>query len=111
MEQSVYIDSYQAKAFTTALPRARNLPYMALGLAGEAGEVANKAKKVIRDNDSALTLEARKAILDELGDVLWYVAGVASVLGASLEEVAQKNLDKLQARKSSGTLQGSGDSR
>ena len=102
---------YQLAAFLTALPSSRNLPYMALGLAGEAGEVANKVKKIIRDNNGNLTPEVKQALQAELGDVLWYVAGLATILGVDLHDVAAVNIDKLSARKAKGTLKGSGDSR
>lgn len=77
----------------------RPVLYPVLGLAGEAGEVANKVKKVIRDDDGYVSIEARDAILDELGDVLWYAARVAVELGSSLTEVAQMNVTKLRIRR------------
>ena len=100
---------YQAAARETAIyPRAAAIVYPALGLAGEAGEVADKVKKVIRDGTKPDTHEQ---IVAELGDVLWYVAVLAWDLGVDLETVAQRNLDKLAARKAKGTLRGSGDKR
>jgi NTP pyrophosphatase (non-canonical NTP hydrolase) len=92
-------------------PPKIGLAYAALGLAGEAGEVANKVKKVYRDADGVLSDEARDALSDELGDVLWYVAAVATELGLSLNAVAEANLDKLARRQRLGRLQGSGDAR
>ena len=102
----------QQEAQKTALyPEAYRLVYPALGLAGEAGELANKVKKVLRDHGGRLSEEAREAILAELGDVLWYVAQVATDLGESLEAVAQANLAKLRSRKERGRLGGDGDDR
>lgn len=102
---------YQQAAMTTALAPSRNLPYMALGLAGEAGEVANKVKKIIRDTNGEVTPVTREALLDELGDVLWYVAGCCTVLEVDMTSVAQRNIAKLQQRAAKGSLQGSGDTR
>lgn len=98
---------YQRKARETAVyPVEMGLPYTALGLAGEAGEVANKVKKMIRDN-ATLGIQ----VADEIGDVLWYCAMLADELGISLEEIAWRNLDKLRLRKERGTIQGNGDER
>ena len=101
------INSYQKEAFTTAKPESQNINYMALGLAGEAGEVANKVKKVMRDGTELNVPD----IMSELGDVLWYVAGMATILGISLADIAEGNLAKLHDRKQRGTLGGSGDNR
>lgn len=101
--------TYQAAAHETAVyPEDRALEYVALGLAGEAGEVANKIKKLIRDGDDQ---GKRDTIAKELGDVLWYVSELATVLGADLNEVAQCNISKLHDRKFRGKLHGSGDDR
>uniref|UniRef100_A0A7C2G4N9 NTP pyrophosphohydrolase MazG-like domain-containing protein n=1 Tax=Thermus islandicus TaxID=540988 RepID=A0A7C2G4N9_9DEIN len=106
------LEEYQEEAQKTALyPEAYRLVYPTLGLAGEAGELANKVKKVLRDRGGEVTEEAREALLAELGDVLWYVAQVATDLGASLEAVAQANLKKLRSRQERGKLGGSGDTR
>jgi len=103
---------YQQKASATAIYGAGNaVNYPILGLVGESGELANKYKKVLRDDDGVLTNEKRQAIADELGDVLWYVAALARDLKVDLEEVAQKNLDKLYDRKARGVISGSGDKR
>lgn len=98
---------YQQAAITTAKPSSCNLYYMALGLAGEAGEVANKVKKIMRDND----YPAREDIKAELGDVLWYIAGMATVLGIDLGDIAAANLTKLQDRQRRGVIGVSGDNR
>jgi len=107
------INEYQQMARRTAIyPNAgQNMTYPTLGLAGEAGEVAEKVKKVIRDKDGVLDDDARAAISKELGDVLWYVAQIASELGLDLSNVAQGNLDKLADRAKRGTIKGNGDNR
>ena len=81
------------------------------GLVGESGEVAEKFKKLIRDKAGALSAEDKAEILKELGDILWYVNSVSTLLGSSLDEVAQKNLDKVLSRKARGVTSGSGDNR
>ena len=96
---------------TAGYPRAEWLAYPALGLAGEAGEVANQAKKVIRDDGSELTEERRAAMSKELGDVLWYVAQLATELDLDLDAVAAENLEKLASRQRRGVLHGAGDER
>jgi NTP pyrophosphatase (non-canonical NTP hydrolase) len=88
-----------------------NLAYPVLGLTGEAGEVADKVKKIIRDHNGKITKERKHEIIKELGDVLWYLAALASELDVSFEEVAIKNIQKLQDRKKRGVLQGEGDNR
>lgn len=96
---------------TAEYPREAWLAYPALGLAGEAGEVAEHAKKAIRDDAGAVSEERRAAMAKELGDVLWYVAQLASELGLELEEIAEGNLRKLLSRQRRGVLSGSGDDR
>lgn len=81
------------------------------GLLGEAGEVAEKFKKIIRDKDGKATDEDKKELAKELGDVLWYINSVGIYLGFSLEEIAQANLDKVLSRKDRGVTRGSGDNR
>jgi NTP pyrophosphatase (non-canonical NTP hydrolase) len=108
----VQLSEYQVLSRRTAeYPRSAWLAYPALGLAGEAGEVAEHAKKAIRDDDGEVSEERRVAMAKELGDVLWYVAQLASELGLDLDQVAQGNLDKLLSRQQRGTLSGSGDDR
>lgn len=104
---------FQARSRETAVyPQAGdNLLYPTLGLCGEAGEVAEKVKKMIRDDDGALSDERRAALSKELGDVLWYVAQLATEAGLDLDVVAAANLDKLASRLRRGVLQGSGDDR
>ena len=96
---------------TAAYPREAWLVYPGLGLAGEAGEVAEHVKKAVRDDGGEVTDERRAAMSKELGDVLWYVAQLASELSLDLDEVARENLDKLFSRQRRGVLSGSGDER
>jgi NTP pyrophosphatase (non-canonical NTP hydrolase) len=106
------LSEYQRLSRRTAeYPREAWLAYPALGLAGEAGEVAEHAKKAIRDDRGEVTGERRAAMSKELGDVLWYVAQLASELGLDLEEIARGNLEKLLSRQQRGMLSGSGDER
>ena len=93
-------EEYQSKASVTALypKRLSNLEYPTLGLAGEAGEVANIVKKIQRDFGGEITDEIRVKLKDELGDVLWYISACADELGLKLEEIAQFNVEKLAER-------------
>ena len=106
-------EEYQKKSRKTAVyPNAgNNFIYPTLGLSGEAGEVAEKIKKVIRDKEGVVDEEQKKEIEKELGDVLWYVSQLASELGLSLEDIAEKNIEKLYSRMDRGKLQGNGDNR
>jgi len=106
------LTEYQRLSRRTAeYPREAWLAYPALGLSGEAGEVAEHAKKAIRDDGGQVTAERRAAMAKELGDVLWYVAQLASELELDLDEIAQTNLDKLLSRQQRGVLSGDGDDR
>ena len=96
---------------TAEYPREAWLTYPALGLAGEAGEVAEHAKKALRDDAGRITDERRAAMSKELGDVLWYVAQLTSELGLELDQIARDNLEKLFSRQRRGVLSGSGDER
>ena len=107
-------NEYQKKALETALfPRQHKVVYPALGLGNEAGEVMGKIKKWLRGDDGqgVLSEERKEALKDELGDVLWYLAVLASDLEVDLEDVAKGNIDKLHSRKERGTLHGDGDKR
>jgi len=108
------LNEYQSIANDTAIYPNKNtingLIYTALGL-GEAGEVQNKVKKVIRDDKGIVTEEKRVAIAKELGGNLWYIAMCAKELGYSLSDIANMNLNELKDRKSRGVIQGSGDNR
>jgi len=106
-------NEYQEKARKTAIypDINNNYIYPTLGLVGEAGEVAEKIKKVIRDNEGIITEEKKQEIKKELGDVMWYLANLSKELGLDLNDVAQGNLDKLYSRMDRGTLHGDGDNR
>jgi NTP pyrophosphatase (non-canonical NTP hydrolase) len=109
-------NDYQKEAISFAIyPKSKewDLPlYPALGLAGEAGEVAEKIKKLMRDTDAKiLTEDQKREIAKELGDVLWYVANLAADIDYDLEEIAGMNIEKLQSRKERNALKGSGDNR
>ena len=82
-----------------------------LGLTGEAGETADKIKKIIRDKNGVISDEDRAAVVKELGDTLWYIAAISRYLGVPLSEVASINLDKLEGRVQRGTMHGEGDER
>ncbi|MDE7335830.1 MAG: nucleoside triphosphate pyrophosphohydrolase family protein [Muribaculaceae bacterium] len=106
------LEEYQNGALKTALyPREYAIVYPTLGLNGEAGEVADKVKKTIRDFGGEFSAERREAIAMELGDVMWYAATLAHDLGYSLSEIAEMNLRKLQSRVARGKLHGEGDNR
>jgi NTP pyrophosphatase (non-canonical NTP hydrolase) len=108
-------NNFQTNASRTAFyPRVfknQGLYYTALGLVGEAGEIANKVKKIMRDNNGNLEELAKADIFNELGDVLWYCASLADELGVNLEDVAKLNLIKLEDRMNRCKIQGSGDKR
>lgn len=120
------LKTYQEKAMTTCMESSRNFSYMFLNLVGEVGEFASKVAKALRKetgmmdegnfyfykfqeegmpSSKELTTELKK----EAGDILWQLSGLCSVMGWSLEEIAQMNLDKLAARKAVGTIDGNGD--
>lgn len=127
MIDTVTLDEYQSRTSDTAIYPGKGTPlgliYCGLKLAGEAGEVAEKIGKAIRDDDmietddqvtaymNGMGHEREQAIKGELGDVLWYVARLARELGFDLSDVAQSNIDKLADRKQRGVLSGDGDNR
>ena len=120
------LNDYQEKAMSTCMPSCENISYMLLNLVGEVGEFASKIAKHIRKGNMTIGgkclpnglhtklegeewLKADVELKKEAGDILWQLAGVCSVMGWELEDVAQMNLDKLAARKEAGTIVGNGD--
>ena len=107
IEEVMTAEFYEMKAAQTAIfPKEKALEYLALGLTSEAGEVAGKVKKLIRDGKGD-----KKAIASEIGDVLWYCAMLARETEVPLNDIMKENLKKLHSRKERGTLKGSGDDR
>lgn len=106
-------NEYQKKSRMTAqYPQlGKNFIYPTLGLTGEAGEVAEKIKKILRDKSGLVDESAREGIKKELGDVLWYAAQLATELGLSLEEIADGNMKKLADRLERRKIGGDGDER
>jgi NTP pyrophosphatase (non-canonical NTP hydrolase) len=109
----MHFDEYQQQARKTAIyPNlGNNFVYPTLGLCGEAGEVAEKIKKVLRDDGGVISTQKRKEIAFELFDIIWYIANLATELGLSLDTMAQENLSKLLDRKKRNVLKGNGDDR
>ena len=108
------LNDYQNEARLTAIyPKEDAITYTALGLCGESGEVAEKVKKWIRGDNGTdgVPIILSEDLLFELGDVLWYLSNLAFECGFTLHEVARANLDKLEARRLSGKIKGSGDKR
>lgn len=116
------LNEYQKRAMGTCMESSNNWSYMFLNLVGEVGEFASKVAKHIRKgnayisgssdlyfNDFPELSEQEKELQKEAGDILWQLSGVCSVMGWSLNEIAQMNLDKLAARKAIGTIDGNGD--
>lgn len=124
------LNEYQDKAMSTCMDSCENFSYMMLNLVGEVGEFASKIAKAIRKEDAQIggivdmntsskndlifkdfstCIEQETELKKEAGDILWQLSGLCTVMGWSLEEVAQANLDKLQARKQAGTIDGNGD--
>lgn len=120
----ITLPEYQLRAMSTCLPSCYNFSYMMLNLVGEVGELASKVAKAIRKEEATITGDqlrhpSTRRIDDELeeamklesGDVLWQLAGLCSVMGWDLEEIAQMNLDKLDSRQQRGVIDGNGDNR
>ena len=107
------INDYQVAANKTAIypNKGNNIFYPTLGLVGEAGEIANKVKKIMRDCNGKMTPKMKQDLKNEVGDVLWYIAALCTELDVSMEEIAFYNLEKLKKRQERGTLAGSGENR
>lgn len=116
------LNEYQRRAMTTCMSSSENFTYMFLNLVGEVGEFASKVAKGVRKqkvrvdenkisvtNDSLELVTCEGELAKEAGDILWQLSGLCSILGWSLEDIAQMNLDKLAARKAVGTIDGNGD--
>lgn len=104
---------YQLSARSTAIyPNiGNNFIYPTLGLCGESGEVAEKVKKIIRDDNGIISEEKKELLKKELGDILWYISNLASELKLSLDDIASSNVEKLLSRQKRNVLSGSGDNR
>ena len=118
------LKEYQEKAMTTCMPSSENFSYMFLNLVGEVGEFASKVAKAIRKGNAEISHSKLSRIGDtdmlakqedelkkEAGDILWQLSGLCTVMGWSLEDVAQMNLDKLASRNQRGVIDGNGDNR
>lgn len=111
------LDKYQKRAAkydlfeTTVDLKSPGFLEKILGLAGEAGEAADKVKKILRDKGGYASEEDRAELVKELGDVLWYVANVARYLDVDLSQIAKVNIDKLESRRKRNKLHGEGDNR
>ena len=105
-------NTYQTKAYETAIyPEAVKVSYPTLGLAGEAGEVANQIKKIHRDDGGKPSKKRIQDVAHELGDLLWYIAALCTDLGLNMGDVAADNIDMLASRQERGTIHGDGDYR
>lgn len=107
------LNDYQTAALRTAAPKDKNneIFHLLLGLCGEAGEIAEKAKKIVRDKDSDFSALDKGDLTKELGDVLWYVAVIADHFDIPLGEVGETNIAKLASRQQRNLIGGSGDNR
>jgi NTP pyrophosphatase (non-canonical NTP hydrolase) len=116
------LNEYQEKAMSTCMDSCDNYSYMMLNLVGEVGELASKIAKDIRKGDATIDknelyytnepspfVRRNKELMLEAGDILWQLAGLCNAMCWRFEDVAQMNLDKLQARKQAGTIEGNGD--
>lgn len=108
-------DEYQEQATKTATFEGKEkdyqLMYLALGVTGEAGEIAEKVKKLMRNDDGVISDEKRDELKKEIGDVLWYLSQLSRVLGFSISDAADANIEKLADRAARGVIKSSGDTR
>ena len=106
------LNEYQEAALKTAIyPNDGKVNYLALAICGEAGELADKVKKILRDKDGEYKEADKRALALELGDIMWYAANLSSVLGYSLSEIAELNIAKIAGRVERGPIHGVGDNR
>jgi NTP pyrophosphatase (non-canonical NTP hydrolase) len=114
-KEAMDFNYYQTEAAKTAIypggGTASGFMYVTLGLLSEAGEVAGAAKRILRDDGGEMTEERRKQLIMEVSDCVWYISQICTELGVTFQEVAHRNLVKLNSRKERGTLGGSGDNR
>lgn len=112
-QKSLTFNEYQKHSRKTAIyPNlGENFEYPTLGLVGEAGEVAEKIKKILRDKSGSIGKKDKQILIEEIGDVLWYLSNLSSELGLKLGDIAEKNIQKLSSRKLRGKLRGGGDKR
>ncbi len=108
-------NEYQKQASQTATFEGKQeefkLMYLALGIAGEAGEIAEKIKKIIRNDNGVVSDEKRDSLKQEIGDVLWYLSQLARVLDIPFADAAQANIKKILDRQARGVLKSTGDTR
>ena len=107
-------NEYQKQALTTASSTGdefKDVMHWVLGITGEAGEIAEKIKKIVRDKNGVISDSDKAELSSEIGDVLWYLAVLSHELGLSFEDIADANLVKLKSRKHRGVIGGSGDNR
>lgn len=108
------LDEYQKEALVTAVwsgDEFKDLAHWVLGITGEAGEIAEKIKKIVRDKDAVVSDEDKEELIKELGDVLWYLAVLTEHLGYKFDEVGTRNIAKLRSRQARDKIGGSGDNR
>lgn len=111
MQTTQYQEATRRTAIYPGQGTVLGLSYCVHGLTGEAGEIANKFKKILRDDNGEISEEKRRALLDECGDALWYLARIVDELESTLNFVAIQNIEKLTRRKENGALVGTGDKR
>lgn len=110
--RTVGISQYPLEVAKYAIyPGDRGIEYLVMGMCSEAGEVAGKLKKIIRDKEGIMDRESQDAMADEVGDVLWYVTMLSMELGFTLDQIADRNASKLRSRSERNAIKGDGDNR
>lgn len=108
------LDEYQKQALVTAVfndDEFKDLAHWVFGITGEAGEIAEKIKKIVRDKNGVISTQDNQEIAKEIGDVMWYLAVLAKHLGYSFDEIGTMNIAKLRSRQSRNKIHGKGDNR